>query len=690
MTGNGANPGSGTHNDAASNGGTQHGGTPGDGPATGCRPDLSAWPPAEGAAAEHGPALLEWVTADEASGTRLCLIRGARGSGKSGLLAWFLAGSASSPRTAAHAMAPAAGLHADAVARELGRQLGYGPVSVERLLARIDLDERPLLLVVADLHRAGRGPADRPEALPETVWRRVLLPLLARPRVRLLAEVGGGEVPADLPVPVPTTSLPQVPPQRPAEEHHDQPGQQPYGQPESQPSAASSHSPGCTVIDLGDVGPSGPGELSTEAPTAGAQGVPRSADGRPRWDLASAAAREDALDDACASGDAAAVGALLSDPGFLLYGSAVAIDACLADERLPAPPGLRETWRLAAPQLTDTAYGAEERAALLHAAATAHAPSLARYLLPLARRHCWHARWCRTDTPVTALGGRANAPNASTAADATDARTATEATGATSTADAPEAEGTLLAVEPTGAVRQLDRATGEFAGALPLTHERAGVRGVAVRRDGAMLLLDGGGGLRALTGEDEGTSATVLDGITAHHGYAALRRPEAAVTALAQCPVSGSTVLGDRDGNVHVWQIDEYRPLPVTQSVHRAPVLAVAPLTLDGGVGLVFSAGMDGAVRMWAPGSPPMDEPVEQRPVFATALAASRTRYGPVLAVAWSDLSLSLWRIEDGALRRLPLLAEADAMALDGTGHLVLTSTAGLWGLRLDLDALWP
>ncbi|MCK1797038.1 hypothetical protein MTQ01_13630 [Streptomyces sp. XM4193] len=670
MTGNGAAPGSGTHDGATQHGAThdgaaQQGGTPGGGAATGWRPDLSAWPPAEGVAAEHGRALLAWVTADEPSRTRLCLVRGARASGKSELLAWFLAGSASSPRTAAHAMAPAAGLHADAVARELGRQLGYGPVSVERLLARIDLDERPLLLVVADLHRAGRGPADRPEALPETVWHRVLLPLLARPRVRLLAEVGGGEVPTQPPAPAPTAPFPQVPPQRPADDH-GKVGQQPYGQPEKP--ATSPRSPEFTVIDLGDGGPSRPAEPSTEAPTAGAQDVPRTEDGRLRWDLAPAAARERALDDACASGDAAGVGALLSDPGFLLYGSAVAIDACLADERLPAPPGLRETWRLAAPQLTDTTYGAEERAALLHAAATAHTPALARYLLPLVERHLWHARWCRTDAPVTALGGRAHPTNAT---------------------NGPDAEGTVLAVEPTGTVRQLDGETGEFVSALPLTHERAGVRGVAVRTDGTMLLLDGDAGLYALTGEDEGTAATVLGGITAHHGYAALRRPEAGVTALAQCPVSGSTVLGDRDGNVHVWEIDEYRPLPVTQSVHRAPVLAVAALTLEGGVRLVFSAGMDGAVRMWAPGSPPMDEPVEQRPVFATALAASRTRYGPVLAVAWSDLSLSLWRIEDGALRRLPLLAEADAMALDRTGCLVVTSTAGVWGLGLDLDALW-
>lgn len=68
--------------------------------------------------------LLDWA-ADTAPGrARVCLIRGARGSGKSHLLTWFILGSASAPRTRAHATIPSAGLFADAFAWELKRSAG--------------------------------------------------------------------------------------------------------------------------------------------------------------------------------------------------------------------------------------------------------------------------------------------------------------------------------------------------------------------------------------------------------------------------------------------------------------------------------------------------------------------------------------------------------------------------------------
>ncbi|NUQ99111.1 MAG: hypothetical protein HOY79_22005 [Streptomyces sp.] len=59
---------------------------------------------------------------------------------------------------------PSASLFTDAFAWELGRQLGYGPLSPDRLLERLTADPRPPAALVPDLHLAGRGPADRPPA----------------------------------------------------------------------------------------------------------------------------------------------------------------------------------------------------------------------------------------------------------------------------------------------------------------------------------------------------------------------------------------------------------------------------------------------------------------------------------------------------------------------------------------------
>lgn len=577
--------------------------------------DLTAWPPLKGVAAAHGLAVLEWAASPIQSNPRLCLVKGVRGSGKSHLLAWFLAGSASAPETAAHAMVPAEGLHPEPFAWELGRQLGYGPIPLDRLLARLEKDERPLLLVVADLHLAGRGKADQAEHSRRALWERVLRPCLSHPQVRMLVEIGEWKLPDDE-----STRLPRA------------------------------------VIDLGTT-PYRP-LAGTPLSESGSE-VPLSADGRPRWDLASQQAREYALDEALSTDSHDRVRALLRDPGFLLYGSTVSISAALEDARLPVAPGLRETWQLAAPQLSDTEHDVTTRAALLHAAAAGAAPSLARFLLPLAERHACHARWARMGTHVGAFGARS--------------------------AEA----GSVLAAEPHGGVQQLSTATGEYVGALPLPLPRVRPRGIAVRTDGAMLVLDEATGLRAVV-EGEGTAATVLGDIAAHHGYAALLRPDARATALSQCPVTGKAVVGDGEGAVHVWEVEQYRVSPTSQPLHLAPVLAVAPLTLESGTELVFSAGMDGAVRMWALGARPMPEPVEQRPVFATALAAAQTSYGPVLAVAWSDLALHLWHIENGDVRALPLLAECHAMAFDKDGDLTLAGPAGLWGLSIAYDRLWP
>ncbi|MFE2430601.1 WD40 repeat domain-containing protein [Streptomyces sp. NPDC059373] len=572
-------------------------------------PDVTAWPPLEGVTAAHGPALLDWAADATPGRPRVCLVRGAGGSGKSQLLAWFLMGSASDPRTTVHAAVLSAGLFADAFAWELGRQLGYGPLSPARLLDRLVADQRPLLLLVPDLHRSGRGPADRPAGDPATLVQDLVVPLLELPQTRAVIEVGDSGLLDG------------------------------WG-------------------DAGSVGTIDAGDKPYEAfakPEPVAQ-LPRTADGRPLWDQAPQALREHALDRALSAPDSEhAVRALLTDPGFLLHGSAVSIAACLADERIPAPPGLRETWRTAAPQLSNTEHSAAERAALLHAAALGASPALARYLLPLAEGHVFTAVWARPDAAVTAL--------------------------------APLEQGELLAADPLGDITLLDAVTGRTTAPVP-SPRTARPQGIAVRPDHSLslLLLTDTGALLPAGADFTG----VLGHIAAHHGQAALRNPDRTPTALGQCPRSGITVVGDEQGNVHVWNLGAPQAAPLSRALHPAPVTAVACLALPGDEGtLVMSAAMDGTVRLWETSADPLPVPVEQRRALVTAMTAAPTADGPVLAVAWNDATLHLWHVLTGRVRPIPLLLPCQALALSPDSRLTVGGPEGAYALGLDTARLW-
>jgi hypothetical protein len=590
-------------------------------------PDLAAWPPLEGVVARHGPALLDWATGP--GHPKVCLVKGAQGSGKSQLLAWFLAGSASHPRTTVHAAVLSEGLFAEAFAWDAGRQLGFGPLSSAGLLHRLAVDRRPLLVLVPDLHRAGRGPADRPSANPATLVRELVLPLLELPQTRAVIEVGDSGLFDGWMYPAEIIELG-------TKVHRTA-----YGTPRN------------PVVG---------GDLTAQ--------VPRYPDGRPRWDLATDDAREHALDQALLAPDPVrAVSELITDPGFLLHGSAVSIAACLVDERIPAPSGLRRTWRQAAPQLSDLEHSTVQRAALLHQAALGTDPSLARHLLPLAQEHVFTALWGRPDAIVTAL------------------------------APVPSAAGELVAGDPLGGLTRLDAATGGSSATVPGTPaSTARPQGIAVRPDRSLLLLSDTG---TLTPVGQGPVHATADGtagfgrIASHHGQAALVTPDLTPTALGQSPDGTLTVVGDGQGAVHVWRLDDPHASPHSHTLHPAPVAAVTGLDLpDEHLTLVMSAGMDGTVRIWEMSTDPMPSPVEQRPALVSAMAATVTADGPVLAIAWNDASLHLWNVLTGRVRRIPLLSPCSALALSADVdsrlcRLAVGGPEGTYALRLDTARLW-
>jgi hypothetical protein len=594
-------------------------------------PGIASWPPLDDDKRAFGQRLLDWAADDTGAGPQLFLVRGAEGSGKSHLLAWFLAGAAGHPRTTVHATVLAAGLTAETFAWSLGRQLGYGPLAPALLLDRVSQDERPLLILVPDLHRAGAGPADLPSAAPETLVAELLEPLLALPHLRAAVEVGtSGLLAAD----------------------------------------------GVEVVDLGEGDGQGTGRASYAELVAA---VPRTADGRPDWSRAPDMVLRRVLDAALRTdypdAQGAAVRGLLADPGFLVHGSATALTAVLTDERVPVPGRLREVWRRAAPELTAFHTDSAERAALLHAAAVDTDPDLTEYLRPLAHQHWWSAVWARRAFHVSAL---ALAP------DVERGLLAWDLTGRLRTYDV--GSGAALGGTASPSVGASDEA------AVPSVAHPTSVRprSVAPRDARSALLLDRSDALLPLVTEDDPTAAFALERIAEHHGSAALAGEESLVTALG----SGGTrspyaVVGDRGGTVHVWSLGEYQDVPRSCRVHEQPVTSVTCVDTADGLTLTFSAGADGTVRLWETSAEPMPVPVQQRRYRTTALAAADTSAGPVLAVAWSDGELHLWHVFTGRVRVLPWLHVCDALALTSEGLLVIGDPEGVHAVRLRLDVLW-
>lgn len=610
-------------------------------------PDRTAWPPLAGERAAAGEELLRWAARSDDTRPRLCVLRGGRGSGKSHLLTWFLAGSPAHRATTVHASVPADGLFAEAFSWELSRQLGYGPLPPRQLLTHVTADARPLLLLMPDLHRAGRGPADLPRATARHLVDEVVAPLLAMPHVRAAVEVGTGSL------------LDEV-------------------------AAAQERQP--LVVDLGDEPFPGAGTADTDVPAPFAallDAVPRTPDGRPIWDQAPDASRQRVLDRALAlpsNERERAVRGLVTDPGFLLHGSPVALAATLADERITVPPGLPEIWRRAAPQLTDTEHPAGERAALLHAAALGTSRALGEYLRPLAEKHHWTALWARHRSPVTALAR------------------VTPGDGAAR----------LVIADPLGRLRLHDGATGARVGGLTAP-PTVRPQHLAAHPAGPLLALDGGGDLHVLSAASpdapagdgtpgdltagdgtsgDGTAETVLKRLRDVHDRAARADDADRPTALGGC--RDSAVVGDARGVVRLWSLSDGVADPPARRLHHAPLSAVTCLRVPrNGRTLVFSAGFDGCVRLWEVASDPLPEPVERRPALVTALGAALTPRGPVLAAAWSDLRLHLWQVDTGRLRVLPLLHPCDAVDLSEDGVLTVAGAQGMYAVRLRLSALW-
>ncbi|MFD5897475.1 hypothetical protein [Streptomyces sp. NPDC060366] len=145
----------------------------------------------------------------------------------------------------------------------------------------------------------------------------------------------------------------------------------------------------------------------------------------------------------------------------------------------------------------------------------------------------------------------------------------------------------------------------------------------------------------------------------------------------ALCATPGVVAVGGGDGTVHAFTPGSPDEAPRTCRLHTGRVTALAALDLPLGddgqtVPLLYSAGADGRVRAWSPAADPQLTPVAERPSPVTALSATHTPRGPVLAVAWADGLVELRFLDGGETRHLWPGTAVNALALTADGSLLI------------------
>ncbi|GAA1733030.1 hypothetical protein [Streptomyces yatensis] len=238
-----------------------------------------------------------------------------------------------------------------------------------------------------------------------------------------------------------------------------------------------------------------------------------------------------------------------------------------------------------------------------------------------------------------------------------------------------------------GVVRRISAADGSPSGRLPRPIPSAGT--LTTLPDGTVLALDRQGhldvervpsaprpsGIEAFLSSKptpvEQLAETAREHLSRHPG----RALGASFTCLAA---------GDSTGSVHAFGPQSTVPQPCVASLHRGPVTALAVLELgvsegEEAVPLLYSGGVDGLVRAWSPGREPLDSPVAARPFPVTALTATRTSGGAVLAIAWADGLVEYHVPGSGQVRTfrpgppvLSLAATAAGQLVVGTDEMVV------------------
>ncbi|MCX4750425.1 hypothetical protein OG455_33785 [Kitasatospora sp. NBC_01287] len=684
-------------------------------------------PPLPAGRRPAGSALLRWL--DDPQAPRLCLVTGASGSGRSHLLRWLA--TARPPTTATtttgipparptrqlHVLLDAAGLSPRGATWQLGRAFARATRTPAALLAALARLPEPPVIAVTDLQRA---------ADPAGITRELLGPLLTLPGLRLLVEgapVPGVPEPAVLDLDDPRWTDPQrfaawcaTLGARP-ENVYPSPGLALLAARTAKPSAASAPGadtcqawwaavpeelrpalralaaadlplterqwaalprtggeqavrraaallpaePGGTAWRLRPdrlatlVAASGPAPSAAELAAALGRRLPRTPDGTA--DLTTADPEVVALlaEFTLRAGSSAD---LLGNAQLLIRATPATIGRVL--DQAPAEVLATLTgraWNLAGPAVA-AVPDPGSRSAVLRLHLLAQQPT-AWDGLP------WQVDWTRW-TPVLAL-----------------------------TLGQGPYEDRLLVLTPDGRLRELNpedgrqtdqprslpEATGPETPGPEAPGPAAAPDCLACTRSGDLLLLGPAGAFQLVpppTAVPNRHAAVVASSIARALGTG--------LTALA--PPHGmrtpGLAAGDTTGHLHWFRTDD-SDLRSPEPLHQGPVSAVAATDVAATNELLLaSGGLDGQVRVWAVGRPPLTTPADARPTPVTALALADSPSGPLLVTAWADGFVRIRRLtETDPACDLLLGSAVHSAAVDALGRIFLATPDGILSLRL-------
>ncbi|MDH6580350.1 hypothetical protein [Kitasatospora sp. MAP5-34] len=536
--------------------------------------DVRGIPPLRAGRRPAGAALLGWLGDDRSP--RLCRIAGSAGSGKTHLLDWLVQDRAAEYRfqeQRVHAVLQAEGITVRAALWTLGHQLGVAAGGLGDLLTALADTAGRTVICVPGLDRA---------ADPARLVEQLLNPLLRLEQVRLVVEA-----PNDSPEALGLTAVSAA-----AVLDLDQP----------QWTDQARFEAWCATEGADATAYPSPGRALGRAGRPAARGVvelaalvPRTPEGAPD----PAGAGELLLSELWAAtvreGSAAQ---LLAEPTLLTYAGPVAVTAAL--EGLEGP--VTAAWEAAGPALVaepDPAVRAAVLRTRLIGLDDAAAARLGTVAAP------WRAAWALWPDSSAGWPG----PVAALAV------------------GAGRYDGQLLLADPGGTIRTVDAATGTPLAGVELPGPKP-LRGVTVTPGGQVVLLDAWGELELLAADGVDPAALAV-------ATAALRgAAEAAPSVLHAVPglPSAAPAVADEAGSVHWYQDGAV----LGERLHRGPVTALGGAVARGRAVLV-SGGLDGAVRLWSPGSEAAAEPFDRRDPLVGAVAAAETSAGLLVAAAWAD-----------------------------------------------------
>ncbi|MFI0450854.1 hypothetical protein [Actinomadura sp. 6N118] len=443
-------------------------------------------------------------------------------------------------------------------------------------------------------------------------------------------------------------------------------------------------------------------------------GVPKGQSGMPDWSRSTAYVRRHLLRHAVASGTA---DRMLADLGCVVHSDPLAVTAVIEAAGGDLTRRLAAAWDAAGPALAATQEPAERAALLRLCALQRQDNALAEGLAPHAARSPWSVRWAaarpadpaaarpadptagQSAGPASERADPATAEPAGPAAESAD-RAAGRWTGPVTALTSGPGEGAapLLAASADGTLHVLAR-DGSPIGRIP--NSTPALWGLVAFDDGAVMHLDPHGVLELSTrrkaqsraeeignllnlGGDTATETAVQPGAV----HALITSQEAELTALGADREITRLLLGERNGTVQSWLLDDGPPTVVTTKLHDGPVTAVTCLRGPYGGHLVISGGADGAVRFWSPGEAPPPDPADLREGAVTALTAALADSRPVVVVGWNDGDIHLWDLATGNDAFLRLGFAATALLLDADGTLFVGGAEGIVALTLDFGSL--